>query len=138
LFLFISSNNSTKCAWFAKCHLSSKVCKIDQVILVWYFILCSYGTILSSLECQRWIFLTWFLRFLRFFGSNQKLPVDSQANHILSNTGAIRWIECIDFGNIFSDKYFAINIPPRECHISMIFFSHRYWKYFSNHIFQAG
>jgi hypothetical protein len=56
----------------------------------------------------------------------------------LSKTGEIRCNESINFGKLFSDKYFAKNIPPRECHMSMILLSHRYLKYFSNHIFHAG
>lgn len=53
--------------------------------------------------------------------SKPKLAVDSQVSHSSLNTGDTRCNASMLLGKVFSERYFAKNIPPRECHITTSF-----------------
>src|SRR3989338_229816 len=102
-----------------------------------YFSACVTGTQSSFFEKSKCKCFDCFSRSDKSdFRLNPPARYSSEYDSVLSNGGAIRYVESIFFGNLCSDKYFARNIPPSDTPINMMLF----WmcrKCFSKLIFHS-
>src|SRR3989338_11200095 len=101
-----------------------------------YFSAWVTGTTSSSFENMRVVFL-------QFFSIKDKSdlslkpPTRASFGRVLSKGGQIIYVASIFFGNLFSDKFFARKIPPKELPIKITLFLKK-GIYLSNHIFQSS
>ncbi len=86
-----------------------------------YFSACDTGTTSSSLENNKY-------KFWVFFSSKDKSdfsvkpPTKSSQVHESSKGGHTKYVDRVLFGNLFSDKYLARKIPPKELPIKIALF----------------